>query len=584
MLQKRTFLLGLFSLLWLILRTGTKPSRAVYPCQRAAAANSYIFLTYSFIPILAVAQGKMTYFLNPKVWATLTLAVLMLGAAVWWYTQQAGSQVIKLTLTSRLATGTKLPSNIFVVDGTTGKDEGLSQLINLMGSHGLLFYKSGVNGTNRGPNGLIARDDVVLIKVNCQWAERGGTNTDLLKALIQIIVDHPDGFMGEIIVADNGQDVGGNLNWPRSNAEDHSQSAQKVVDMFSSSYKVSTFLWDAIRGKSVTEYSLGNTEDGYVVNQTADSDTGIRVSYPKFRTKFGTYVSFKGGIWDPSTRTYDHDRLKVINVPVLKSHSSYGVTATVKHYMGVVSQPLTNAHDFVGKGGIGTEMVETRFPVLNILDAIWVNANPKQSSNTGPGTPYAAASNVRVIMASTDPVALDYWAAKYVLVQTAKLKGETNTASLDPDNPNRVSGLSESFHVWLKKSMEEILAAGYQVTMNEDRMNVYVVHLPQKSQASVSHSSPKENLLYPIIPLNIQGNPRFTEPRYALTRLEEMLRPTNGCNTRLYVCIHTLVSINNLNVIPPTKIAKIISKTEMNNAFFQPNSLTRAAMVATQGT
>jgi len=269
-------------------------------------------------------------------------------------------------------------------------------------------------------------------------------------------------------------------------------------------------------------------EDGYVVNQTADPDTGIRVSYPKFRTKFGTYVSFKEGIWDPSTKTYDHDRLKVINVPVLKSHGSYGVTASVKHYMGVVSQPLTNAHDSVGKGGMGTEMVETRFPVLNILDAIWVNANPKQSPNTGPATSYAAASNVRVIMASTDPIALDYWAAKYVLVQTAKLKGETNTASLDPDNPNRVSGLSESFHVWLKKSMEEMLAAGYNVTMNEEYMNVYVAPLPQKSQASVSHSSPKEDLLYLITPLNIQEKPRFNEPQCALTRLEEMLRPANG--------------------------------------------------------
>jgi len=515
MLGKGTFLLGLFSLFWLILRTGTKPSRAVYPCQRAAAVNSYIFLTYSFTPVLAVVQRKTRPFLSSKVWATLALALLILGATVWWSTQQAGnpkSQVIGLTLTSRLATGTESPSNIFVVNGTTGKDEGLSQLINLMGSHGLLLYKSGVNGTNRGPN--------------CQWAERGGTNTDLLKGLVQMIIDHPDGFIGEIIVADNGQDVGGNLNWPNSNAEDHSQSAQKVVNMFSSSYNVSTFLWDTIRGKSVDEYSLGNIEDGYVVNQTADPDTGIQVSYPKFRTKFGTHVSFKEGIWDPSTETYDHDRLKIINVPVLKSHSSYGVTASVKHYMGVVSQPLTNAHNFVGKGGMGTEIVKTRFPVLNILDAIWVNANPKQSPNTGPATSYTAASNVRVIMASTDPIALDYWAAKYVLVQTAKLKGETNTASLDPDNPNRVSGLSESFQVWLKKSMEEMLAAGYQVTMNEDRMNVYVVHLPQKSQASVSHSSHKENLPYPITPLDIQEKLRFTKPLYALMRLEEMLRPT----------------------------------------------------------
>ena len=48
------------------------------------------------------------------------------------------------------------------------------------------------NGTPS--TGLIAKDDVVIIKVNSQWDERGGTNTDLVKALIQAIVDHPDGF------------------------------------------------------------------------------------------------------------------------------------------------------------------------------------------------------------------------------------------------------------------------------------------------------------------------------------------------------------------------------------------------------
>ena len=93
-----------------------------------------------------------------------------------------------------------------------------------------------------------------------------------------------------------------------------------------------------------------------------------------------------------------------------KSHSGFGVTACVKHYMGVVSDKLTRslgarAHNTVGIGGMGTEIVETRFPVLNIIDAIWVNAVPRR----GPGTPYNIAMRVNVIAASRDPVALDYW-------------------------------------------------------------------------------------------------------------------------------------------------------------------------------
>ena len=67
-------------------------------------------------------------------------------------------------------------------------------------------------------------------------------------------------------------------------------------------------------------------------------------------------------------------RLKVINMPVLKSHVWYGVTASLKHYMGVQSEGeqvgvgLANGHDTVGTGGMGTLMVETGLPTLNIID------------------------------------------------------------------------------------------------------------------------------------------------------------------------------------------------------------------------
>ena len=221
------------------------------------------------------------------------------------------------------------------------------------------------------------------------------------------------------------------------------------------------------------EYKDGDMEDGYVVNATVNPRTRIMVSYPKFKTKFGTYISFKMGIWNPETQTYDSERLKVINMPVLKTHSIYSVTACVKHYMGVVSDKLTRnlgarAHDAVGTGGMGIEMVETRFPVLNIIDAIWVNAVPRR----GPSTPYNVATRVNIIAASADPVALDYWAAKYILMRTAELKGYGDLSSMDPENTNL-----GSFGNWLRLSMDEIIRAGYQSTMDEDHMNVYVSNL-----------------------------------------------------------------------------------------------------------
>jgi hypothetical protein len=437
---------------------------------------------------------KTKKFLSKK---AATLALLIIAASIvlsteqfWGSIQLAGAvnpnQEIQLTLEPRNAT-TLPASDIFIVNGRAYAH--INELINLMGSHGLLFYESGTIGANQGPNGLIARDDVVLIKINEEWPYRGGTNTDVLKELIQAIVDHPSGYVGEIVVADNGQ-WQGSMNWPESNAEDITQSTQDVVDMFSPYYNISAYTWIPIRGTRVDEYSDGDTIDGYVLYDTADPETGIYVSYPKFRTQFGTYISFKKGIWNG---TGYEKRLKVINMPVLKSHSSYGVTASLKHYMGVQSQSLANGHSTVATGGMGTLMVETGLPTLNIIDAGWINANPSPSSMTGPSTPYDRATRVNVLMASTDPVALDYWAAKHVLLQAASLVGYTDTHTVDPDNSDRSGVSNEAFGVWLSLTKNEIVAGGYNVTTDEDHMNIYVVREGPPPEIGIPSQNPPRN-------------------------------------------------------------------------------------------
>ena len=55
---------------------------------------------------------------------------------------------------------------------------------------------------------MIAADDVVLIKVNAQWKYRGCTNSDVIRGLVQKILEHPDGFRGEVVIVENGQGRG----------------------------------------------------------------------------------------------------------------------------------------------------------------------------------------------------------------------------------------------------------------------------------------------------------------------------------------------------------------------------------------
>jgi hypothetical protein len=232
----------------------------------------------------------------------------------------------------------------------------------------------------------------------------------------------------------------------------------------------------------VDEYSLGDMNDGYVVYDTPDPETGIYVSYPKFETDYGTKISFRDGIWNG---THYEERLKIINIPVLKSHSGFGVTATTKHYMGVQSQGVANGHDRIAAGGMGTLMAELGIPTLNIIDALWVNANPETSPSEGPGTSYTDATRTNILIAGTDPIALDYWSAKHVLLQASEMIGYVDTYSLDPDS-TKSSGLTEAFGIWLNRTMDEILSAGYNVTNDELKMNIFANSLnitvgPQKN-------------------------------------------------------------------------------------------------------
>ena len=356
-------------------------------------------------------------------------------------------------------------SEVFVED-TTGTDGGVGRLIRSMQGRSLEFYK-----TAAAPAGLIAANDIVLLKINSQWAERGGTNTDLIRDVIQEVLNHPEGFSGEIIVADNGQaqfgssGTGGSLDWERANAEDRGQSALDVIRSFQvSGQRVTGVLWDGFTRLRVKEFNSGDMRDGFVV-EDAVSSTGIAVSYPKFTTEFATHVSFKEGIWDPASLSYNSESLKVINMPVLKSHSQYQVTAAVKSYMGVPSDMLTRsggrAHNSIATGGLGTLMAQTRKPVLNILDMIWIGPD------RGPSVSYNAAVRINKIAASVDPFALDSWAATNVLIpEAAKLPGGRARA-MDP-----AGGEPGTFGYWMHLSMDELHKAGIAATMNPDEILV----------------------------------------------------------------------------------------------------------------
>jgi uncharacterized Fe-S center protein len=112
---------------------------------------------------------------------------------------------------------------------------------------------------------------------------------------------------------------------------------------------------------------------------------------------------------------------------------------------------------------MGTQMALTRFPVLNILDAIWI------TPDGGPSAPYSRAVETDMILASQDPVALDYWASKHILMDAAKNAGNSRFETMNPDGED-----PGTFGYWLRLSMQELQKAGFWAVMDESKMAVFI--------------------------------------------------------------------------------------------------------------
>ena len=303
-----------------------------------------------------------------------------------------------------------IPKQPFLPEGSGNYHAGIEWLLALMGENGRKFYRSPQETALGGPDGIIQSDDVVLIKVNGQWKYRGCTNSDVIRGLIQRILDHPDGFTGEVVIFENGQGRGSLNCDTRSNYTDSLVHANANDERHSFLYLVNTIFRDA----RVSSYLLDPIRSTFIAADDHHTDGYRRyedVSYPCFTTLRGTRIELKEGIWQGDG--YDQN-LKLINVPVLKHHDTGGseITASLKHLYGVLSMSdgQSTFRHYSGLGNTcGKMMVSVRSPVLNIIDAIWV------SHRAIKGYPANSTFRANMLLASQDPVALDYWAAKYIL-------------------------------------------------------------------------------------------------------------------------------------------------------------------------
>jgi len=313
---------------------------------------------------------------------------------------------------------------------------------------------------------IIGKDDIVILKPNAQWWNQGTTNTNAMKRFIELVLGIP-GFQGEVIIAENHHCAG-----PKNSQAVRGWTTQErngdfnlyeLVDYFqkNGNKNVTKYHWIDV-GSAAADQSLKSKimrpakglvkqmlgiKAGRMVRSPADGDgyvwTDIEyaygekkvvMNYPIFTSEFsGTTIDFKYGAW--RNGKYTGQPVKFINFAGLNHHSDFaGATSSVKNYLGVVdlskdipTPEYVNFH-YIGIPGMGgavaTFMKTIRKADLNIVTAEWVGFASR--------TDTALSVRPRAILASTDPVALDYYGTKYILLP---LGGPVSSLN-DPDNAN----------------------------------------------------------------------------------------------------------------------------------------------------
>ena len=344
-------------------------------------------------------------------------------------------------------------NNCPVHDGNL-RHVGVDSLMHLLSSNGTKFFKTKSSGKLKGPNGLIAADDIVILKVNAQWKCRGGSNTDMLRGLIHRILQHPDGFKGEVVIFENGQNRPASFDGIHNdclkteykpfpelegkvmvNAEEQDKlTIDYLVNTVFAGKPVSAFLMDPFTDVFIADDD--HTANGY--RRIGEKGTPC-VSYPCFTTVKGNRIELKEGRWIGSC--YDQ-KLKLIHCSVLKDHSGdIGMTGALKIVYGTLSMKdgTSAKRHYVDLGSQCAKMwTQVRVPDLNILDCIWVSYGSmtvdKNYVSGCIGYPENITSRQNILIAGHDPIAIDYHANKHILFPL----GGNNAASHDPDNNPRL--------------------------------------------------------------------------------------------------------------------------------------------------
>lgn len=193
---------------------------------------------------------------------------------------------------------------------------------------------------------FVDEDDAVVIKPNLQWRNQGYTHTLATKTLIEIILQRPGGFTGEILIAED------HVSFTRTDQGWYATPENRLNNWPDMNYREMIEDFQARGYPNVTAAPITNDTDnaingpqdgpGYVYHYytTANSPGAngryTRIGYPILQSSYsGKMMDTKNGVWEAGD--YTGQNVKLLFLPTLNAHSSYaGITSAVKCHVGFV--------------------------------------------------------------------------------------------------------------------------------------------------------------------------------------------------------------------------------------------------------
>lgn len=296
-----------------------------------------------------------------------------------------------------------------------------------------------------GVDSIVGPHDVVVLKCNGQWPNRGYTHTGCVKAVVDEILAIP-GFDGEVHICDNVQTYGSTGqfgfdagpghradNWP-----DHNWNSL-AAEYRGAGKSVATKRWYNTSNDIAGPADL---EDGWLRNFFDFYGIPTYLSCPVYESPLtaGRMIDLRRGVWEDGSYSTAR-RLKVIYLPTLNYHSGYaGITSAVKCFFGSTeihggisgkfrehyqihsssyqhSGIPQNTNAFRAGELTARYMLTLNAPDLFITCAMYSGHNGRWSS----------AAKTDTVLACSNPASLDYIACKNVI---SPLRGDN---ALDPD-------------------------------------------------------------------------------------------------------------------------------------------------------